>query len=106
LKHIFQPFHHSHRLYAKIYNGGAEGDWFVDDDKLLLSDIQEFIKSSDIQYFVTRPKLAEINADRIGDEKIRRAYDIVDILKLRAQLILEDEKGWKLYKVRIDSVTK
>jgi hypothetical protein len=106
LTHVFQPFHHSHRLYAKIYNGGAEGDWFVDDEKLLLSEIQEFIKSSDIQYFVTRPKLAEINADRIGDEKIRRAYDIVDILKLRAQLILEDEKGWKLYKVRIDSVTK
>jgi hypothetical protein len=67
LKHVFQPFHHSHRLYAKIYNGGAEGDWFVDDDKLLLSDTQTFIQSSDIRYFITRPPLAEINVDRIGN---------------------------------------
>jgi hypothetical protein len=106
LKHVFQPFHHSHRLYAKIYNGGAEGDWFVDDRKSLLSDAQAFIKSSGIQYFVTRPQLAEINVDRIGVEKIQRAYDIVDVIKPGAELILEDHNGWKLYKVRIDSVTK
>jgi hypothetical protein len=100
LKHVFQPFHHSHRLYAKIYNGGAEGDWFVDEDKLLLFDAQAFIKSSDIQYFVTRPQLVEINADRVGIEKIRRAYDVLHFIKPGAELILEDDNGWKLYKVR------
>ena len=93
-------------MYAKIYNGGAEGDWFVDDGKSLLSDAQAFIKSSGIQYFVTRPQLAEINIDRIGVEKIQRAYGIVDLIKLGAELIIEDHNGWKLYKVRIDSVTK
>ena len=106
LKHVFQPFHHSHRLYAKIYNGGAEGNWFVDDDKLLLSDTQTFIQSSDIQYFVTRPPLAEINVDRIGNEKIKRGYEIVDVIKAKSELILEDDNGWRLYKVRNDSGAK
>ena len=98
LTRVFQPFHPGYKMYAKIYNNGAEGDWFIDDEQLKFSDVQQFIKKNDIQYFVVRPQITTVELKRLDDEKLTKAYAVVDSLKATSELILVDHQGWELYK--------
>jgi len=82
------------------YNGGRDGDWFVEigETPRQLNSVQTFIKDKEIRYFIVRDDLLPIEIERLGPERLAVAARVIDTLKPGAELLVQDSRGWKLYK--------
>ena len=100
LTNVFQPFHILYTLYAKVYTNRFDSAWFVLEAPSNHGDIDGFIERNKIKYFVVQPPLSELVVELLGAEYVKTAYLILEKLKIGAELILEDELGSRLYKVR------
>jgi hypothetical protein len=98
---VFQPFQDGISTYVKVYNGGLNGDWFVNIDNTPadLINCNEFSSKTDIKYYVVRPDLKELDKERLGQQNLQTAFAIINCLQNGSELILEDINGWQLYKV-------
>ena len=87
-------------MYAKVYTNRFDSAWFVLEAPSNHGDIDGFIERNKIKYFVVQPPLSELVVELLGAEYVKTAYLILEKLKIGAELILEDELGSRLYKVR------
>jgi len=100
LHRVLQPYDNGVKVYAAAYNGGRAGDWFVDilDIPANIDDVPGYIAGHQIGYFITRPDLKPVEAERLGPARLQAAGKVIDVLKPGAQLLLEDANGWRLYR--------
>jgi len=98
---VFQPFQDGISTYVQVYNGGLDGDWFINigNNPADLINCHEFSSKTDIKYYVVRPELKELDKERLGQKNLQTAFAIINCLQNGSELILEDINGWKLYKV-------
>ena len=100
LRRVYQPYDNGARVYTVAYNGGRDGDWFVEigETPRQLNSVQTFIKDKEIRYFIVRDDLLPIEIERLGPERLAVAARVIDTLKPGAELLVQDSRGWKLYK--------
>jgi hypothetical protein len=88
------------KVYATAYNGGVQGDWFVDilEIPANLDDVASYIAGHRIGYFITRPDLSAVETERLDPARLQAAAKVIDALRPGSQLLLEDGNGWRLYR--------
>jgi hypothetical protein len=108
LRTVFQPFDNGAVNYVAAYNGGRDGNWILKyrdlpKDK---NDVANFIKGTNIRYFILRKELLPIEVERFGQPHVDMAMAVFDVLLPQAVLLTTDAFGWSLYQVAASSAQK
>jgi hypothetical protein len=71
------------------------------------ADFDAFLRNNKIRYFVNRPSLLPLQAERLGEgsnnpRHAEMAYDLVRYLLPDSRLLLTDSFGWELREISAD----
>ena len=101
LRTVLQPFDRAAPSYAAGYNGGQDGEWILYFNILPAAgdDIDVFLKTYQVRYFISRPPFTQEEMEYIGQPHAEIAFDLVARLIPRSRLLLTDAFGWSLYQI-------
>jgi hypothetical protein len=111
LRMVLQPFDNGAGLYQVAYNDGRDGDWLHrwSDLPATPADFDAFLRNNKIRYFVHRPSLLPLQAERLGEgsnnpRHAEMAYDLMRYLLPGSRLLLTDSFGWELREISADKL--
>lgn len=101
LRMVFQPFDNGSYFYQIAYNGGRNGNWMVPwyAHPKGPDDIDNFLSSNGIKYFVYRDGLNRVEIDRLGPEHVEISNELFRRVLPRSRRLLVDQLGWELYAI-------
>jgi hypothetical protein len=109
LRKVLQPLDNGAGVYQTAYNDGRNGDWLIPWHSLPAkpADFDDYLSRNKIRYFVYRPALLPLNAERLGQgsnnpRHAEMAYDLMRYLLPGSRLILTDSFGWELREISAD----
>jgi hypothetical protein len=105
LRMVLVPFDNGAGFYQAAYNGGRDGRWIVPWYRIPqhTDNVDEFLRSNDIRYFVYRASLDPFEIERLNlaanADHVGLAYELFRHLLPTSHPILVDPFGWTLYAI-------
>jgi hypothetical protein len=108
LGQVFQPYDNGAILYASAYNDGQPNRWILPYQTMpaRIEDMDAFLASNHIRYFVRASSLSPVAAERLGLDHVALADRIVRSLEPHSRLVIADRFGNSLYEIELNPLAR